>query len=254
MTGAQLGDRQNRNAQAMSRIDIEGTFNLRDVGGLPVAGGGGVRPGLLYRGDALDALTDAGVVTLRKLHLRTIIDLREPIERRGSSPLNSCVDYEQIPIYRGRFEFNEYEDIAQLYFAVVEVAGKEIAEAIARLAQPKALPALVHCTAGKDRTGLVVGLLLAALDVTDAAIAANFALTEANFTGAAQARARERAVRAGLSAQRFAVMAGSPPQLMLDVLQYVRATSGTVAGYLAEHGLTADALADLRRSLIKAAA
>jgi protein-tyrosine phosphatase len=234
----------------MSRIDIEGTFNLRDVGGLPVAAGGTIRSRLLYRGDALDALSDAGITALRKLQLRTIIDLREPVERRGQHALDADVQYTQIPILRNRLEYGDYEEIAQLYTAIIDVAGEEIAKTIARLAEPKTLPALVHCTAGKDRTGLVVGLLLAALGVPDDAVAANYALTAVNFTQEARARALKRALEAGLPAQKLAAMVGSPPQLMLDALEHVRATNGTVPGYLTAHGLHASALADLRQTLI----
>lgn len=235
--------------QRMSGIDIDGTFNLRDVGGLPVVTGGTIRSDLLYRGDTLDSLTDAGIAALRKLQLRTIIDLREPVERRRPNAL-ADVRYAQIPILRGRLEYANYEDIAELYIAIINVAGEEIAKTIARLAEPKTLPVLVHCTAGKDRTGLVVGLLLAALGVPDDAVAANYALSEVNFTPEAKARALKRAAEAGLPAQKLAAMVGSPPQLMLDALEHVRVTNGTIQGYLTDHGLHASALAYLQQTLI----
>jgi protein-tyrosine phosphatase len=234
----------------MSRIDIDGTFNLRDVGGLSVAAGGTIRFRLLYRSDALDALSDAGITALRKLHLRTVIDLREPVERRRPNPLVGSAHYEQIPILRERLEYNNYEDITQLYMAIIDFAGEEIATTIARLAEPKTLPALVHCTAGKDRTGLVMGLLLAALGVPDDVVAANYALTEGNFTAEARARALKRAAEAGLPVQKLAVMVGSPPQLMLDSLEHVRTSHRTVAAYFTDHGLHASALADLQQTLI----
>lgn len=234
---------------APSRIDIDGTFNLRDVGGLPLAAGGTIRSGLLYRGDSLDTLSAAGIVALRKLNLRTIIDLREPAEYRGRDALADDVHYEQIPILRDRLDYVDYEDIDQLYTAIIDVVGTEIAAVISRLAEPKAFPALVHCTAGKDRTGLVVGLLLAVLGVPDGAIAANYALTEVNFTAEAKARVLKRAAEAGLPAQKLAVMVGSPPQLMLEVLEHVRSSHGSVAGYLTDHGLPESAIADLYQTL-----
>ncbi len=175
---------------------------------------------------------------LRKLHLRTIIDLREPVERRGPNALADDVHYAQIPILRDWLEYADYGDVAELYTAIIDVAGEEIAKTITPLAEPKTLPALAHCTAGKDRTGLVVGLLLAALGVPDDAVAANYALTAVNFTGEAQPRALKRAAEAGLPAQKLAAMAGSPPQLMLDTLEHVRATNGTVPGYLTATGCT----------------
>lgn len=68
------------------RLDVDGTFNLRDVGELPVAGGGSVRSRRLFRGDAIDAATDAGIRALTRLHLHTIVDLREPVESKLRPP------------------------------------------------------------------------------------------------------------------------------------------------------------------------
>jgi protein-tyrosine phosphatase len=233
------------------RIEIEGTFNVRDVGTLPVAGGGCVQSGLLYRGDSIDDITDAGERSARDLNLQTIIDLREPAERGNREPpMGVGARCLQIPIFRGRFNFRQYDGLAPLYAAVIARAGHEIAEAIAPLAEPRALPALVHCTAGKDRTGLVVGLLLSALGVPDAEVAANYALTERYFGAELQQRAFQRAAEAGLPAQQLAVMAGSPSELMVRTLEDVRRHYRSAGEYLRDHGVTSTALASLKRALV----
>ncbi|WP_236977011.1 MULTISPECIES: tyrosine-protein phosphatase [Mycobacterium] len=234
------------------RLEIDGTFNLRDVGGLPVQGGGRLRCNLLYRSDAIDAISEAGRRSLRDLNLRTVIDLREPRERREAPPdLGNGVRCEQIPILRDRLTYGHLADIADLYAAVIGVAGPEFAAVIECLSRPDALPALVHCTAGKDRTGMAVGLLLAAIGVPDSAVADDYAVTEVNLGEEARARVLQRAIEAGIPAQQLAVMMGSPPQLMMDVLDQVRAANGTVAAYLTRHGLDTDALVRLRRTLVE---
>jgi len=233
-------------------IEIEGAFNVRDVGALPVAGGGRVHSGLLYRGDSIDDLTDVGARALGDLKLKTVIDLREPAEHGGRRyPDGIGPNVLRIPIYAGRFNFRQYQDLRQLYAAIIERAGNEVAEAIARLAQPRALPALVHCTAGKDRTGLVVGLLLSALGVPDQDVAADYALTERNFSGEIRHRAFQRAVEAGIPAQQFALMAGSPPEVMVETLEDVRSNYGSAGDYLRDHGVRPAALADLKRALVR---
>lgn len=224
---------------------------MRDIGGLPVAGGGNVRPHLLFRGDAIDAVTDNGAQSLRDLRLHTIIDLREPVERTLPQPdLGADVDMRQMPILRGRFDYTRFEGISDLYAAVLDDAGEELAAVINVLAQPDALPALVHCTAGKDRTGLVIGLILAALEVPDAAVASNYAITEANFVGPARERALKRAADADLPAQRLAVLVGSPPEAMLCALAHVRDSAGSVPDYLIGRGLSRDALRTLHDALV----
>jgi protein-tyrosine phosphatase len=234
------------------RIDIEGTFNVRDVGGLAVTGGGRIRSSLLYRGDAIDAVTDAGFDSLVKLRLRTVIDLRESVERRHPQPdLGADVNMERMQILRDRFNYEHYGGLSSLYAAILDGAGEELAAVIGRLAEPGCLPALVHCSAGKDRSGLVIGLLLAAVGVPDAAIASNYAVTEANFVGEARDRALQRAADAGLSVQRLAVMVGSPVEAMTEALAHVRRRAGTVTDYLLGNGLKRGAPQRLRAALVE---
>lgn len=234
------------------RLDVEGTFNLRDVGNLPVAGGGCIRPHLLYRGDAIDAVTAAGAEALRRLKLHTVVDLRDAAECKLTQPnFGLSADIQRMPILRGRFEYECFGGISDLYTAIIDGAGVELAAAITVLARPNAFPALVHCTAGKDRTGLVIALLLAALDVPDDAVVQDYALTEVNFVGEARAEALRRAAEAGVGAQRLAVLMGSPAEAMRHALAHVRNLAGSVAEYLAAHGVTSGQLQQLRAALVE---
>jgi protein-tyrosine phosphatase len=236
----------------MTVISVSGTFNLRDLGGLPVRGGGETRARQLFRSGGIAELTEDGAEQLRSLGLHTIVDLREPIEDNTLPPVldDLAPAHRANPIYRREFDIRRYDGLGALYADVLDRAGDRLAGAIAILAGPGALPALVHCSAGKDRTGLVVGLLLSALGVPTDAVAADYALSERYFVGEARERALARAAAAGMGAQRFAVISHSPPELMFDVLGRVQRSHGSAEAYLLAHGLSAEALDRLRADLV----
>lgn len=236
-----------------SPVEVEGAFNLRDVGGLPVSGGGQIRSGRLFRSGTLADITEAGAVQLHALGLRTVIDLREPIEDNilpGALASAGVLRHLALPVYRGRFDFRVYQGLDALYADVVDRGADSLIEAITALSGAGALPGLVHCSAGKDRTGLVVGLLLSAVGVPDESVAADFTLTEQHFVGEARERALRRAAELGMSGQQLAVVSGAPTSVMLELLASLRAASGSPERYLVERGLSPDVLTRLRQTLV----
>jgi protein-tyrosine phosphatase len=134
---------------------------------------------------------------------------------------------------------------------MIDDCGAAVAEAIGRLAGPGALPGLVHCTAGKDRTGLVTALILEVIGVPDEVIAADYALSHASSLAPGTARQIAR-IQAVSSVGRWLDLGalGSPPKVIHTALAHVRARSGTVADYLLANGLTRGDLASLRAALI----
>jgi protein-tyrosine phosphatase len=176
-------------------IELDGAYNVRDLGGLP-ARGGVTRSGVLLRADALDALTEADVAHLvDELSLAHVFDLRSQAERdqRGRGRLGTTgVVYSELEVISGddvqrrrddRFAAfaagDAPEEILALgYVELLELGRHAFAMALARLLEPGGTPALVHCAAGKDRTGVLVALLLAAAGVESDAIVADYAATQ----------------------------------------------------------------------------
>ncbi len=163
-----------------ARVPLDGACNLRDLGGCPAADGRTVKRGLLYRADALDALTGRDVAALERLGLRTVVDFRSRKEAaEAPDRLPATVrDYIQLPLLAG----NVYDRDASPYgegaagmmrgiYAALPHDGREQYAAFFRLlADPRHRPLLFHCTAGKDRTGLAAALFLSALGVEREAI------------------------------------------------------------------------------------
>jgi protein-tyrosine phosphatase len=230
------------------RIELAGVLNFRDVGGYPVAGGGSVRWRTLFRSDALHGLDPAGLAAVTDLRLRTVVDLRTQLELdHAPSPVSGRATH--ISMLTGDFQGVPFE-LGALYRYFVDECGGQIVAAIAGLCADDALPALVHCSAGKDRTGVVIALILAVLGVPDELIAADYALSGLYLDPDQTPAIGQLSASTGLGEELTRALLSSPPELILEVLERVRAVTGSVDGYLRAHGLAGSGLARLRAALI----
>jgi protein-tyrosine phosphatase len=239
-------------------IRLPGTTNLRDLGGYPGADGGTVRWRTLLRSDALHRLDDSGRAALAGLGLRTVVDLRTDEEvmatssgpDRTASGLDGTVRTYHVPIFDASAIGRLPPELAAIYRYMIDDCGPAIAEAVGRLCAGNALPGLIHCTAGKDRTGLVAAIVLAVAGVPDDIIAADYALSGSRLDpGTAAAISQIRAV-SGVGRWLDLGSLGAQPQVIHEALAHIRARSGTVAGYLLQNGLTRQDIEALRGSLL----
>jgi protein-tyrosine phosphatase len=163
-------------------IDIEGTFNFRDAGGLPATDGSTTRTGVLYRADAPDRLTAAGRAAVAALGLSCVIDLRQTYLFEGTAGyadrsiihhielVDRVIDIERPPSFDGP------ADLAALYADLLGRGRPQFVKVIELTADQIAYGGvLIHCTAGKDRTGLAIALIQAAIGVEAEAIVADYA-------------------------------------------------------------------------------
>lgn len=229
--------------------------NLRDTGGEVTRHGERLRTGVLFRGDATIHLDAEGRARLAELGLNTIIDLRRRVEReQRPSELDwfggrlveiSLIGEEPRPVgprNGGLAGFNLW-----LY----ETRGKAIAQVVAALAAPGALPALVHCSAGKDRTGLVIGLIGSWLGVPDDALAADYARS-AELLRADTAEAIDKQQSAlGVNVRDRPDLLDARPEWIVDALADLRRRHGGEEAYLLAHGARPDDLRRLRSALVE---
>lgn len=240
-------------------VDLEGPSNFRDLGGLPTVDGGRVRTGLLFRSDSLALLGEADVVLLTEgIGLRRIVDLRSgpEIERHGQADLGAVgIEVVHAPIVdETRGEQRGIEDPARLtldriYLLMLERFRERFGAAVAALADPGHQPAVFHCAAGKDRTGLIGALILEVCRVERALVIEDFLLTNDRMDTMID-RHRVHARRRG-----------SPPEIERQTLfptsenvsltlAGVDAAYGGAAGYLAGAGLGEDGVSALRDRLV----
>lgn len=234
-------------------LRLDGTCNLRDVGGYPAHGGGSVAWRTLFRSDSLHRLDSHGVAELAGLNLRTIVDLRADIEveHRPSAVPGLPVRIVRAPVVRDPAVLPPLADLGAEYRYMIDECGDSIGAAVRQLCAPGALPALVHCAAGQDRTGIVIALVLAVLGVPDEAIGADYSLSSVYLDpdstaviGRLKATGPGDDVTAGL----FSTPAG----LILNVLAWARAAGGgSVGGYLTAHGVGVPDQEALRSALVR---
>jgi protein-tyrosine phosphatase len=169
-------------------LQLEGAVNFRDLGGYPTADGRRVAWRRLFRADGLGSLSESDRETLTGLGLTTVIDLRtaEEATHRGRFPIDEVpVRYHEFPLFdvlptpEDLPSWNETAYIAERYGDMVAEGRPALAGAIDVLAEPGALPAVFHCSAGKDRTGVLSALLLGFLGVPDELIVEDYALSAA---------------------------------------------------------------------------
>ena len=231
---------------------IVGALNFRDVGGLP-AGRTRTRPGVLFRSGNLAHLTDEGRAALGRLGVRRIVDLRadEEVAAEPSRVAGLDLDTVRLPLFLGSAASFFIDDITlpQMYRGLVDGAPTRIV-AVAR-SVIEARPVLVHCTVGKDRTGVAVALLLAAAGVDRTAVVADYARTETLLPPERNARVVALLRSAHPHARNLEQLATrSPASVMHDLLADIDERFGSAAGYLRSHGLSTDEIGALRRTLI----
>jgi protein-tyrosine phosphatase len=240
-------------------LKLEGLDNIRDVGGLPLRVGGVTRSGELLRSASLRHCSPADVTHLvHDFGLRLVIDLRtqREIDQDGPSALARAgvetVALSFIP-EEGR-ELPEIEDdvhrLTHIYLGYLRDRADNVVSAVRRLAAPDAGPALVHCAAGKDRTGVLVALVLDAVGVERDAVVADYALSAEQI----QALFRRWTAASGDPMPEDLTRHMPRAEAMDAVLEHLDAEYGSdgvggAAGWLLAHGLDEASLARLRARL-----
>jgi len=257
-------------------IDVPGLRNLRDVGGIATADGGRVRAGVLFRSGALSELGPQGARRLARLGLNTVVDLRSEPEQRHWPDQRQGLPYRTVSLPtlppfedtsgrpasgnpdtaadRADHELGPAEPGAadpgmrQMYVFMAEVAGPPIAAFVRQLLAPGALPALVHCAVGKDRTGVTVAVLLSALGVADPDLTADYLLsnTGLGLLGEPLHYLDEYGVDR--------ISHPVHPDLITLFLDRTAGRHGGAAAFLRHHGVTGAELRQLRELLIQPAA
>ena len=237
-------------------LGFSATYNFRDVGGYLGRHGRRVRWRRLFRSDALHRLGAADASAFAELGVRTVIDLRRPleIERYGRIADRYGLDYRNVVVKHVDWEDIDHPDdvdherwLADRYLNFAEDGREGLLGALRVIADPAAAPVVVHCMAGKDRTGTVCALTLALLGVSDQDIASDYALTTA---------AMESLTRYLLQKNPEAVrgnehMFDSPPGAMRMFLDDLRALHGSVEGFVREIGLTDAEVTSMRAHLLE---
>jgi protein-tyrosine phosphatase len=255
----------------MGWIDLEGAVNVRDLGGLPTADGGSTVPGRLLRSENLQELSPADVAKLvEDIGVTTVVDLRTTGERdiEGPAPLDAVpgVRHAHHPVLLELGSASEAVSEALLvtkieqdrarypdditcghYLGYLEERPEEVTGALRSIATADGA-VIVHCAAGKDRTGVIVALALTAADVRPEAIVADYAATGDRIDAIIERLRRSKTYAEDVNSR--PVRAHLPrPETMRAFLEQLYVRYGGLPRWLAGHGFADDELSRLRAKL-----
>jgi protein tyrosine/serine phosphatase len=238
----------------------DGCINVRDLGGLPTEDGGRTRYGSVIRADSVGLLSRDGWQAVTDAGVKRIVDLRQGFETVDDPPRELAIDVVDVPIFDdlGDDDWATVEALAAgaqtnadsqrlVYLHFLERARHRFVAAVAAVADAPSGAVIVHCHGGKDRTGIVVALLLRLAGVPIDEIARDYAIsgerlrprTEEWFASAESAEERARIER----------IAATPAEAMQAVLEAVDGQYGGVERYLLDGRLPPDVLEAARRRL-----
>jgi protein-tyrosine phosphatase len=238
-------------AQAHDRhLRILGTRNLRDIGGYPAGQGLQTRWRTLFRADALDRLSPSAQRSLIDMGLRTVIDLRRPDELESNPNVfraSRDVRYRHLAMFD--IDPGEHPNgPLGWYVGAVDQFCDRLVMVASALLEDEALPAVIHCAAGKDRTGITIGVLLSAIGVPDEVVADDYGLTKSAFA-TRWVEAEDQQSGIGQIVSRDEPVVDAPLELMAGTLRHVAERYGGAAAYLRAGGLTTGDVARLRELL-----
>lgn len=234
-------------------LPIPGTHNVRDLGGYATATGP-TQFRRLLRADALHRLDETGVATLVDTGVTTVIDLRHSDElAHQPNPFtgHGTVRYHNISLLDGLAPnlMSEGDQLLELYQLALSQRQGAIAEVLTRIADAPAGTVLFHCTAGKDRTGIIAALLLSVAGVEASDIVDDYAQTAALIAPIVADIIAGAAAR-GTDPESFKRLLASDPATMVATLAFIETEFGSVPAYLALIGLGEATVARLRNRLL----
>ena len=239
---------------------FEGCFNFRDIGGYLNQDGKRVKKGLYFRAGRQDRMSDEDLSQLSDLKISTQIDLRRPNEvlEQGKGPLESMgANYINIAVIPegGSDQLSRLVGDTAIsgrrYLGYLEFGPTSWLRLFGILSDEDNLPVVLHCTAGKDRTGVSTAFLLSVLGVSRDVIEADYLLT--NLDTERQADFIEGTVGYpdGYDRKKMIDVAGVPKDAMKDFLDGVESKWGSVIEYLQKIGVTQDQMDMVRHNFLE---
>lgn len=240
-------------------LDIDGLINARELGGLRTQSGEMVKRGRIIRSESLFFLTDLGKRQIRDdINPRLVIDLREEFEA-DHMPYDLedveidvvCVPMRPlIAVTEEELRAGQPTTLVEDYLGQLEVNASSLAQAVNRLSDAANAPTLIHCTSGKDRTGVLVALVLSMIGVPDSDIADDYALTSRCVPALVNRVQRIQILSdVGLATATEEVFSARS-DTMLGFLDGLRSRFGGAQSWAQWAGVDSETIARLRASLV----
>jgi len=252
-----VSDRGNRLVAAERRVPLEGAVNLRDLGGYETQNGRRLRWGQLFRSDSLARVTKGDLEFLRRMNIRLVCDLRTSgeVERAPNQfPDSRRTGYVHLAMRQGRLDPTDANErlqqgdaswLSEDYMVHGYLWNSEKYALVWKrffnlLVTTKNRPAVFHCTAGKDRTGVAAALLLLALGVPEDTVVADYGISNVCLAPVME-NVRKTIQSFGVDAQDVQPWLSAPETRIRALLDYLHQTYGSPLDYLRERVELTDA-------------
>ena len=245
----EFGERDDEIADPRRHLELEGGRNVRDLGGFRTGDGGTTQWRRILRSDSLHQLTNAARTSLVDLGLGTIVDLRRTAETEAEPNVfatSSDVDYHHLNMLSDvdlniepvAEETPVPQSMAHHYCGYLDLRQEAVSRILGTLADSEKQAVLFHCAGGKDRTGVIAGLILGLVGVPDETIAADYGLTAHYLSGPDKSWQEYQATQC-------------PPETMLLVLAHLDRNYDGVEKYMQAIGLSLQQIGRLRDRLME---
>jgi len=236
-------------------IALEGAVNFRDLGGYQAGNGRRIRWRTLFRADGLSRLTQPDRAVLRQLGIATVVDLRTSSELEGGRfPVDEIpVGFHHVPLLDTVPDPDSFELTPGMLAAQYETIARDAAPQIGRIlnivATREAHPVIIHCTAGKDRTGVLIAVLLGLLGVADETIVEDYVLS-AGAMADLRRKLIERHPEGREVIERADELFSAAPINITNLLSVLRQRYGSITAYAEVAGAGPEVVAGLQRALL----
>jgi protein-tyrosine phosphatase len=245
-------DEEQRQKPTGTRSNI---VNFRDLGGHVGHIGARVRTAMIYRSATLSHANEADLNALRHLRIRSVIDLRTEHEQLtdGVVPASLGATLHTIPLINSLWKPAGTEDpiayLADRYVEMIDEGAPGIVAAIDTIVREPG-PALFHCMAGKDRTGLLAASVLHLLGVDDEVILADYAKSEQAMTALREMFLNRFPDRKDEILAQPTLFNVAPRSALVGAMSHAQAAHGSIEHLLRAHGLTSGTIFALRVLLL----
>ena len=239
---------------------FEGCFNFRDIGGYRNQEGKRIKKGLYFRAGRQDRMSDKDLSQLSDLKISTQIDLRRPDEvlEQGKGPLEAMgAKYTNIAVIPegGSDQLSRLVGDTGIsgkrYLGYLEFGPTTWLRLFGILANEDNLPVVLHCTAGKDRTGVSTAFLLSILGVSRDVIEADYLLTNLDTERQADFIERNVGYPEGYDREKMISIAGVPKDAMKVFLDGMESKWGGAVEYLEKIGVTQEQMEEIRTNFLE---
>lgn len=247
-----------QSADAPMGIVLVGAMNFRDLGGYHTADGRRTRYGRVFRSNSLQELTASDLEIIRdELRLKTVMDLRSPreIANDGLGPLEGeCVRYVNFPMLHEDRDSGDpgsmSTGLVPRYLSYLEHARDNVVSALETIADQEAVPIVFHCSAGKDRTGVLAALLLGCVGVEPETVVKDYAAKQHERERIVEFLRRRPTMTDKIDRMNPAAL-GSEPETMQEFLRLLDEQFGGARGWVLHAGGSEEMLARLAENLLE---